>query len=299
LGSINVDLTARASRLPRPGETVSGHRFSIEAGGKGANQALAARRAGAKVRFVGAVGEDAFAGSALALLDKENVDIAGVRRAHEVTGTALISVGEEGENSIIVTPGANGTLTTKDAEDAVATMSSNDILMVQLEVPANVVKAALIAARSRGIKSVLNTAPLVQNAPEIARWADFVIANETEFETLVGQRIPNADRERIMTNMFPASGQTFVVTLGENGAISIHSGKIYRARGLKITPVDTVGAGDTFCGYLGAGLLDGLEFSDILQRAAIAGSLACLHSGAQNGIPYASEIHGHRICSNI
>jgi ribokinase len=290
LGSINIDLIGRASRLPKPGETVSGYAFATEAGGKGANQALAARRAGADVRLVGAVGQDRYADMALALLRDADVDLRSVSRVTESTGTALVSVGHDGENSIIVIPGANDTLTPVDAENAVAAMNSGDILMLQLELPVDVVEVALVAARVKQIKTVLNIAPFNHSVRKIADLADVIIANESEFELLSGERVSDGKQEHFLKRRQSVSPQTFIVTLGAKGVVAVHEGEVYRANGLKITPVDTVGAGDTFCGYLAAGLSAGLEFHDTLRRAAIAGSLACLRRGAQSSIPHLDEV---------
>ncbi|MBU2328590.1 MAG: ribokinase, partial [Alphaproteobacteria bacterium] len=186
-GSINMDLVATTPRLPKPGETVSGTGFATAAGGKGANQALAAKRAGASVRMVGAVGRDEFAAPALDLLEKAETDLSGVAHVDGPTGTALILVGGNGENMIAVVPGANGTLSPGQAAEAVSGSKPGDILMLQLEVPAASVKAALEAAKAHGVRTVLNTAPLIAEAADLAKLADIVIANETEFELLVGR----------------------------------------------------------------------------------------------------------------
>ncbi|UIJ83217.1 ribokinase [Rhizobium leguminosarum] len=291
LGSINIDLIAKTRRLPRPGESVSGLTFSTAAGGKGANQALAARRAGAEVRMVGAVGKDSFADASLRFLSDAEVELSNIIRLEGPTGVAVISVGEDGENSIIVIPGANGELTKAEAEAAIASMQSGDILMLQLELPSEVVEQALIAARSKGVTTILNIAPLDQPGSNLSRLADIVVANETEFQLLVGETVVRAgDYEEILWRMHQRSEQTFIVTLGGDGAIAIDNGKIYRVRGLTISPVDTVGAGDTFCGFLAAGLAANVPFPQALRRAAVAGSLACLKSGAQTGIPTWSEV---------
>ncbi|MGL4196980.1 MAG: ribokinase, partial [Allorhizobium sp.] len=274
-GSINMDLVATTPRLPKPGETVPGTRFATAAGGKGANQALAARRAGASVRMVGAVGRDEFADPALDLLDKAGTDLSGVARVEGPTGTALILVGGDGENMIAVIPAANGTVSTEQAEKAVSDSAAGDILMLQLEVPPASVKAALLSAKAHGVRTVLNTAPLIADTEELARLADIVVANETEFERLVGQEGLAADqREQILLDMHGKTGQTLIVTLGADGVIAAEGGTLHRTKGLKIVPVDTVGAGDTFCGYLAASLDAGLAFGDALRRAAVAGSLA-------------------------
>jgi len=290
-GSINMDLIATTERLPQPGETVAGSGFSTAAGGKGANQALAARRAGSKVKMAGAVGQDNFAGPALALLDDAGVDLSAVARAGEPTGTALILVGGTGENMIAVVPGANGTVSEAQALAAVGAMQTGDILMLQLEIPAAAVEAALKAARAKGIRTMINTAPLTDDAARLARLADIVVANETEFELLSGTAIPNAaTRKAALEKLHAETGQIFVVTLGGDGVVAIRDGETISAQGLEIEPVDTVGAGDTFCGYLAASLEQGLDFPAALRRAAIAGSLACLTHGAQPSIPHGEAV---------
>ena len=290
-GSINMDLVATTPRLPKPGETVPGTGFATAAGGKGANQALAARRAGAQVRMVGAVGRDEFAGPALDLLDKAGTDLSSVAQVDGPTGTALILVGGDGENMIAVVPGANGTVSLEQAKNAVSGSAKGDFLMLQLEVPVASVRAALEAAKALGVRSVLNTAPLIPEAAELARLADIVIANETEFERLVGRdNLSASEREEMLLSMHRDTGQTLIITLGADGVIAAEGGSLHRTKGLKIEPIDTVGAGDTFCGYLAASLDAALPFADALRRAAVAGSLACLKSGAQPSIPEAAEV---------
>ncbi|MCO6176719.1 ribokinase [Ciceribacter sp. RN22] len=290
-GSINMDLIATTTRLPKPGETVAGKDFSTAAGGKGANQALAATRAGARVRMVGAVGSDAFAAPALELLDRAGTDLSSVSKTSAPTGTALILVGGDGENMIAVVPGANGTLGEADARAAIDAMAQTDILMLQLEIPAGAVEEALSRARDREITTIINIAPLTAEAARLGRMANIVIANETEFERLAARDGMGADeREKALLRLHEETGQTLVVTLGADGVIAVHQGELVQVSGLKIVPVDTVGAGDTFCGYFAAGLDQGLSFKDALRRAAVAGSLACLKSGAQPSIPLSDEV---------
>ncbi len=290
-GSINMDLIATTERLPKPGETVAGNSFATAAGGKGANQALAARRAGRYVHMAGAVGKDAFAEGALELLDGAGTDLSRVSHVEGPTGTALILVGGDGENMIAVIPGANGKVSGGNAEAAVNAMNEGDILMLQLEVPVEAVERALTASRAKGITSILNLAPLIPDAPRLGRLADIVIANETEFERLAGEEnMSPGDREAALERLHAETGQTLIVTLGGDGVIAIRDGQISRAQGLVIEPVDTVGAGDTFCGYFAASLDEGLDFNSALRRAAVAGSLACLKPGAQPSIPLAAEV---------
>lgn len=290
-GSINMDLIATSPRLPKPGETVGGTSFSTAAGGKGANQALAARRAGSQVRMVGAVGTDQFAEPALRLLKEAGADLSAIKQVIEPTGTALIVVGGDGENMIVVVPGANGTVTTEDALTTVGSMKVGDTLMLQLEVPAPAVEQALTAARAKGVITIINIAPLTTDAARLGRMADIVVANETEFEWLAGQDGMSADeREKALLRLHSETSQTLIVTLGADGVIAARDGRLYRTKGLEITPVDTVGAGDTFCGYIAASLDQGLDFEAALRRAAVAGSLACLKAGAQPSIPLAGEV---------
>ncbi len=298
-GSINMDLIATAERLPGPGETVSGQDFTTAAGGKGANQALAARRAGAEVRMAGAVGQDGFSTPALALLKEAGTDLSLVKSCDRPTGTALILVGGDGENMIAVVPGANATLTPQDAMEAVAAMRAGDILMLQLEIPAEAVETALATARKARVTSIINLAPLTPEAARLAAMADIVIANETEFELLAGEAITSqVQRMEAMQRIYAKSQQTLIVTLGAEGVVAVRGGKMLSTRGLVIEPVDTVGAGDTFCGYLAAGLDSGLGFEDALHRAAVAGSLACLKPGAQPSIPLFADVDLHIAAAN-
>ncbi|CAG1014830.1 ribokinase [Rhizobiaceae bacterium] len=289
IGSINLDLIATVDRLPKPGETVPGSSFATAAGGKGANQALAAARAGASVRMVGAVGNDAFADEALALLDTGGVDLSGVARTGEPTGTALILVGGDGENMIAVVPGANGTVSAA-AVDALR-FGKGEHLLLQHEIPLATVARALDAARRAEAVSILNTAPFrIEAAPLLAK-ADLVIANETEFDFYAAAlALEGAGREGRMGDFCAKTGRTVIVTLGGDGVVAATPEGIVRAEALRVTPVDTVGAGDTFCGYLAAGLAEGLSLPEAMRRAAAAGSLACLKPGAQPSIPLEADV---------
>jgi len=285
-GSINMDLIATTPRLPKPGETVAGTSFATAQGGKGANQALAARRAGSAVAMAGAVGNDEFASAATALLAEAGVDLSAVKTTDGPTGTAMILVGGDGENVIVINAAANGEVTEADAEAVVAGMAADDILVLQLEIPANAIRKALKSAREKGIRTILNTAPLTPEATELGALADIVIANETEFERLVGaEELGSEGRIAMLKTRHDETGQTIVITLGAEGVVAMHEGDFHRIDALKIDPVDTVGAGDTFCGYFASGLDQGLPFAKAAHRAAVAGALACLKPGAQPSIP--------------
>ena len=289
VGSINLDLIANVDRLPAPGETVRGSGFTTAPGGKGANQALAAARAGAKVRMVGAVGKDNFATEALALLRDGKIDLSGVGETFASTGTALIMVADDGENVIAVVPGANDSVVTGDLSKAF--MKKGDVVLLQQEIPLQTVDAALDAARAAGAVTVLNTAPFRAEAAALLGKADYVVANETEFD-LYGEALSLSGRDRParMRDYAGKTGRTIVVTLGGDGVLAATPADLLMVPALNITPVDTVGAGDTFCGYFAAGLSSGLPLDQALARAAAAGSLACLKPGAQPAIPLAKEV---------
>lgn len=289
IGSINLDLIATVDRLPGPGETVPGTSFRTAPGGKGANQGLAAARAGEETRLIGAVGKDAFAKEALALLAAGGVDLTGVREAHAATGTAHILVGADGENMIAVVPGANDAVLPGDL--AKAGLKEGNVVLLQHEIPLQTVEAALDAARAATAVTILNTAPFRLEAAAFLAKADYVVANETEFD-LYGEALAlsGRDREARMKAFAQKTGRTIIVTLGGEGVLAATPGDFMKVAALKITPVDTVGAGDTFCGYLAAGLSTGLPLEEALKRAAAAGSLACLKPGAQPAIPLAAEV---------
>ncbi|ODT76779.1 MAG: ribokinase [Pelagibacterium sp. SCN 64-44] len=289
-GSTNLDQIGTVTRLPRPGETVAGGTFSMAPGGKGANQALAARRAGAEVRHVSAVGDDAFADLALDLLEAGGVDLGRLRRTEAATGIAMIFVDAAGENVIAILPGANGTIGPEDAERSLADLGAGDILLVQQEVPQAATRRALDIARDKGARSVLNTAPYLPDTAELAPLADIVVANETEFSLLSGR--PIAELDAAMADWVARTGRTIVVTLGPDGARAMTPDGPLSVPAHKVDPLDTVGAGDTFCGYLAAALDAGHDLETAMRRAAIAGSLACLKAGAQPAIPLKADVDG-------
>ena len=301
-GSTNLDQIGTVSRLPKPGETVAGGTFSMAAGGKGANQALAARRAGASVRHVSGVGNDAFAELALALLRADGVDLSAMKVVEGATGIAMIFVDSHGENVIAILPGANGAMTPDDAETALKGVSGG-VMLLQQEIPQAATERALDLARAQGITAILNTAPFLDSTAALAPKAAILIANETEFALLTasgsgltasGSGLTGrglGELDAAMGDWATQHNQTVIVTLGGDGARAVTAtGQRISVPALPIKPVDTVGAGDTFCGYLAAGLDAGLDLEAAMKRAAVAASLACLKPGAQPAIPMAGEV---------
>jgi ribokinase len=288
-GSINLDLIGSVGRLPRPGETVSGGAFATAPGGKGANQALAAARAGANVCMVGAVGQDSFAEEALALLRSGGVNLSRVRSVAEPTGVALILVDAAGENVIAVMPGANNTVSPDDVEGLV--FGPDDVLLLQLEVPVNSIAEAAKRARNAGARVLLNFAPFRPEALALLPFVTHLIVNESECELVAGAA-------GAVEGSLPAQAAalasryalTVIVTLGKDGVIAVENGVEQEAAALPVQAIDTVGAGDTFCGYLATAFSEGMPLGPALTLAARAASLACTKSGAQPAMPHRHEV---------
>ncbi len=287
-GSVNVDFVTRVPAIPRPGETVLGPAYAVIPGGKGANQALAARRAGAQVALVGAVGQDPFAQIGLSLLETDGVDCAGVARVSAPTGAAFIAVDAAGENAIVVASGANA------AASAVALeglrLSSDDVLLLQREVPEDQAILAARIMRDRGGRVILNAAPAGSVNAALLSLLDVLIMNEHEVlqvgATLGLMGEPDEIARRIDSNHAVAA----IVTLGADGAIGWTGGVRRSASAVGVQVVDTTAAGDAFCGAFAASLAQGLHFGTALSRAAVAGSLACGRHGAQPSLPWKDAI---------
>ena len=273
-GSINVDLIVPVPRLPRAGETVLGGDYAVLPGGKGANQALAARRAGAKVVLAGAVGADSFAGIALDLVRGDGVDTRLVRVVEQPTGCAAIMVSSEGENTIAVAPGANASARSDQVPDEL--LSAGTTLVVQMEVSPSETAMLIKRLRPRGGYTLLNLAPALPIDVGLLGEIDLVVANEGEAATTVSDPEQLARRLR----------QGLVVTRGAAGALALlRDGIKIEVPALAIKPIDTTGAGDTFVGVLAAALDLSFPLEAALHRASAAAGLACLARGAQTAMP--------------
>jgi len=276
-GSINVDLVVPVPRLPRAGETVLGGDYALLPGGKGANQALAAHRAGAEVVLAGAVGADSFAGIALDLLRGDGVDTRLVRVVEQPTGFAAIMVSSEGENTIAVAPGANASARSDQVPDEL--LSAVTTLVAQMEVPPSETAMLIRRLRTRGGYSLLNLAPALPIDIALLGEIDLVVANEGE--------TTGSDPEQLARRL----RQGLVVTRGAAGALAIlRDGIRIEVPALAIEPVDTTGAGDTFVGVLAAALDLGSTLETALRRASAAAGLACLARGAQTAMPNGAAI---------
>ena len=267
VGSVNLDLVAFCRRLPRPGETLEALEFERVPGGKGANQAVAAARLGADVRFVGCVGDDEHGRLAVAGLEEAGVDLRGLQMVGEPTGVAFVVVAEDGENQIVVVPGANRRL-----EPGTFAVGGADAVMCQLEIPQETV--AWAAEHATGLMC-LNAAPAREVPERILERCDLIVTNSLELDALGSSPL----------------GPLFALTLGADGALLLEGGEeVARATPPSVRALDSTAAGDAFCACLVVSLLEGRERGEALERACAAGALAASRPGAQPSLPTAAEV---------
>ncbi len=283
-GSINLDLVFALPALPAAGETVLGPNVRLEPGGKGANQALAASRDGARVALVGAIGSDPLAAAALALLRSEGVDLSRVAATDRATGCAAIFVDPTGRNAIGVGSGANLAARADQVEDAL--LAPGTTLIVQMEVRAAETAALIRRARARNMRVVLNLAPAAPMEVDALRAVDVLVVNAVEAEWLAGTLGCTPDA----AGLYAALRTTVVRTLGEQGAEAAHADGLLRVPAHPVSAVDTTGAGDCFTGVLAAALDRGTPLAAALARAGAAAALCCTRAGSQGTMPRAVEI---------
>ena len=271
VGSLNVDHTLRVPHIPAPGETLTSSSMLTCFGGKGANQAVAAARAGGRVAMIGYVGVDDFGTRYIEALKAEGIDTSGISRSETPTGSAFIAVDEAGENSIIVNPGANHAITPADIEKQAERIRAADVLLLQLECPLPVVRRAAEIAREAGVKVVLNPSPLSEAFLTDRFDVDVLIVNEGEAAKITPDR-----------NLKQAKCLQLLITRGADSTLSITEAGLSEFMPPKVSPVDTVGAGDTFAGAFAV--------SNDIAFANAGGALATLKAGAQPSIPTRHEI---------
>ncbi len=286
IASINVDLVVNVDRLPQPGETVGGGRFATHDGGKGANQAVAAARAGAEVAVIGAVGADGYGTRAVSALTAEGIDVSRVRVLDEhATGVALVMVGPRGENQIAVAPGANASI--ELSEDDLAVVATADVLLVSHEVPQAAVVAGIRAAREAGRIAILTPAPAKALAAEVLALGPILTPNEHELIVAIG----NDDTAAALEELAMRNAGPIIVTQGPAGALLAAGDRRERFDGIPAgTVVDTTGAGDAFAGALAAWLVSGAGLDEGIRAANAAGSLSVRAAGAREGMARRSAI---------
>ena len=288
-GSINVDLVVPVKALPRPGETVLGPSYKLVAGGKGANQALAAARAGAMTRMVGAVGRDGFAEVALADMSAAGVDLSGVARCGAPTGCAVICVDKAGQNMIAVAAGAN--MKVRESQLADGYLGPRSLVAMQMEVPPAQNWALVARARPMGARLLLNVAPAGQLPEPILPALDWLVVNEIEAGMIAAKLGQGGEDARAAGSaLAKATGIAVVVTLGAQGAVAFAAKQGWEIGALAIEPVDTTGAGDAFVGAFAAALDEGADLPTALRWGSTAGALACLSQGAQPSLPARTDI---------
>ena len=292
VGSSNTDMVIKTHNFPAPGETILGGRFLMNAGGKGANQAVAAARLGGMVTFVGKIGDDIFGKQAVQQLEDEgiNVDFVAVDPENP-SGVALITVDKKGENSIVVAPGSNGTLSSADFDKALAELDDSEFVLMQLEIPIPTVEHIARMAAFKQKKVVLNPAPAAVLTDELLQNLYIITPNETEAELLTGIRVSDEQSALKAALVLNEKGvEIVIITMGSAGAFLLSNGKSEIISAPKVEAVDTTAAGDTFNGALVVALSEGKTIHDSIAFANQAASISVTRIGAQSSVPFRKEI---------
>ena len=286
LGSLNMDLVIRAPRHPRPGETLIGSDFGTFPGGKGANQAVAIARLGQEVTMIGCVGRDAFGDALIATLRAAGVDTTGVTRSDAATGVALITLSAAGENTIVIAPGANGTVTPELVRSHEALLAGAAALLLQLEVPLPAVETAAALAHVHGVPVILNPAPAQPLPAPLMRQVDYLIPNQHEAALLTGLPVTTPEEAVTAADRLRRAGVGVVVlTLGEQGALVLMEDAPVMVPSFPVAVVDTTAAGDAFVGAFAVALSEGRTPVEAATWGCAAGALACTVLGAQPSLP--------------
>ena len=290
IGSSNMDLTVRTPHIPAKGETVFGSDVLMSFGGKGANQAVAAKRLGGDVCFITKLGRDANGSQMLENFVKEGLSADSVIMDPEVqSGMAWICVGDDGDNSIIVMPGANGAISIEDLKPFEQRIKEADYLLMQLEIPMDVVAYAADLAYSNGIKVILNPAPACSLDDSLLSKIYALTPNETECAIICGSDISD-DFQNNASKLLEKGVKNVIVTLGENGSVLINAHQTIKVAARKVRAIDTVAAGDTYNGALTVALSEGKDFREAMEFATAASAIAVTRAGAQASVPYRNEI---------
>lgn len=292
LGSINLDAVARVNDLPRPGETVAGLSLALFLGGKGANQAVAAARMGAPTRLMGAVGGDDSGKSLKAKLAGYGVQVADVMELENVpTGQAHVWVADNAENMIVVTAGANALVTAQHV--ASTPLEGQRVLLCQLETPATAIETLFRTGAAKGALRVLNAAPALPQGAALFPLTDILIVNQTELATyakLDSEPVRLEDVSRAARKLMSRPDQTIIVTLGSAGVAAVRRDEAFLVEGKKVKAIDTVGAGDCFCGALAAALAAAMDLRDAVELANAAAALSVQKAGAAPSMPSRREV---------
>ena len=290
VGSINMDVVAQAPRFPKPGETLFGTALSTIPGGKGANQAVAARRSGAVVRMYGAVGNDPFGDTLIAFLGREDIDVSDVARVQGSSGTAIIVVDSSGENSIVAVPAANYGVMPSLLENL--RFRAGDVVLLQNEIPSETNQEVVSKAVNAGATTILNIAPFQKPDVDYVDTVTYLILNETEFAQLIDEPVETMTPSRVASLLAEGAGPAtnLVVTLGAKGVQARIGSSVSALGGHKVEPIDSTGAGDCFCGAFGAALSGGRSPKDALAWANAAAALSVTTLGAGPSMPTTVQV---------
>lgn len=292
IGSSNTDMVIKSPHLPAPGETILGGTFFMAAGGKGANQAVAASRLGGKVAFIAKLGNDIFGQQALDLFKKEKLDISAVTLDKKAaSGVALINVDDKGENCIAVASGANANLLPADVKKSKSLIESASIVLMQLETPLDTIRYAASIAAAKNKTVILNPAPACNLPDDLYQHISIITPNEHEAGMLTGTTVRNTDDAKKACETLNEKGvATVIITLGAKGALIYHQNKFQQVAAPKVKAVDTTAAGDVFNGALAVALAENKSIKEAVQFACKAASIAVTRLGAQASAPYRKEL---------
>jgi len=292
IGSSNTDMVVKTGRFPRPGETLLGGEFFMFPGGKGANQAVAAARLGGHVTFISKVGNDLFGRQALEGFRKENIDVQYIIPDNTTaSGVALITVNGDGENTIVVAPGANNHLTAEDMIRFTPAFRAADIILMQLEIPMKTVDQAITIAGKMDKKIILNPAPAQAISSEMLKKLFLITPNETEAELLTGTEVKDlSSAEKAASCLLDSGVQNVIITLGAQGAFFKSKSQQFLIPSPVVVPLDTTAAGDVFNGAIAVALSESLEWPPAIDFACRAASLSVTRMGAQSSAPYRNEL---------
>jgi ribokinase len=291
IGSTNTDMVIKVPHLPAAGETVLGSEFHIVNGGKGANQAIAAARAGGDVVFLSCVGNDNFGKNALKLLKDEGIDTSLIKiDRKEPSGVAMINVSRSGENSISVAPGANNLLLPEDITKSASAIRKADIILIQLEIPVETVYTSVRIASENNIPVILNPAPAQKLDPGMLKLVNYITPNRQEAIVIAADGYDSIGDSDLITELKRLGLKTIIITMGEQGVLFSGDGQISYQEGNKVEVIDTTAAGDTFNGYLAVSLARGDELDQAIRVANRAASISVTRLGASTSIPYLREL---------
>ncbi|GAB6116701.1 MAG: ribokinase [Thermoanaerobacterium sp.] len=291
IGSINRDYTAQVKKLPEKGETVIASSYKISIGGKGANQAVAAKRLGAQVYMIGAVGDSDGGRDIVKELESEGIDVSGVLFTEEVTGNAMITIDELGFNTIVVYPGANAKLDSSWIERHSKIIEEADFVILQLEIPLETVETAVKLSKKYNVKVILNPAPAKEIPDEVYKYIDIITPNEVELTQLTG----TTDIKDGANMLIEKGVSEVIVTLGEKGSYYTNGQEEIFSEAVPVNTIDSTAAGDSFNAAIAVALCENMNIKSALNFANIVGALTTTKMGAQDSLPYRDEVESFRI----